>query len=165
LSVCQWFDLKTTRTVCHWFDLSTGTVFSGLASKPVATVSPGLASKLAVGFLVEPQNQDGGGFPDSSLKTNSYGLSPRQFLDLWLAMRWCSRRTSARSRGGCCCGAHPASVLLLTAVGPLPHRPSGRGQGAARWCGGNSWMRAQGFKFWKRSGVADEVHFIGLSLA
>jgi hypothetical protein len=34
LTVCQWFDLKTTRTV-----------FSGLASKPMATVSPGLASK------------------------------------------------------------------------------------------------------------------------
>jgi hypothetical protein len=32
--VCEWFDLKTTRTV-----------FTGLASKPVATVSGGLASK------------------------------------------------------------------------------------------------------------------------
>jgi hypothetical protein len=31
-------------------------VFSGLASKLVAMISPGLASKLAVGFLVEPQN-------------------------------------------------------------------------------------------------------------
>jgi hypothetical protein len=38
------------------------TVFSSLASKLVATVSPGLASKPAVGFLVEPQNQGGGGF-------------------------------------------------------------------------------------------------------
>jgi hypothetical protein len=38
-------------------------VFSGLASKPVAVVSPSLASKLVVGFLVEPQNQGGGGFP------------------------------------------------------------------------------------------------------
>jgi hypothetical protein len=37
------------------------TVFSSLASKLVKTVSPGLASKSAVGFLVEPQNQDGGG--------------------------------------------------------------------------------------------------------
>jgi hypothetical protein len=39
------------------------TVFSSLTSKLVATVSPGLASKPAVGFLVEPQNQGGGGFP------------------------------------------------------------------------------------------------------
>jgi hypothetical protein len=37
-------------------------VFSSLASKLVATVSPGLASKPAVSFLVEPQNQGGGGF-------------------------------------------------------------------------------------------------------
>jgi hypothetical protein len=52
----------------------------------VATVSPGLASKPAVGFLVEPQNQGGGGFPDLGLKTSSSGLviwaakSPRRFL-------------------------------------------------------------------------------------
>jgi hypothetical protein len=62
------------------------TVFDGLASKPVATifyslasklvamVSPGLASKSAVGFLVEPQNQDDGGFPGLGLKTGSSGL-------------------------------------------------------------------------------------------
>jgi hypothetical protein len=55
------------------------TVFSGLASKPVAmifsslvsklvaTVSPSLASKPAVGFLVEPQNQQLW-FGDLSLK-------------------------------------------------------------------------------------------------
>jgi hypothetical protein len=49
-------------------------VFTGLASKPVAMVSPGLASKLAVGFLVEPQNQGGGGFPNLGLKTSSSGL-------------------------------------------------------------------------------------------
>jgi hypothetical protein len=30
-----------------------------LASKLMVTVSPGLASKPTVGFLVEPQNQDG----------------------------------------------------------------------------------------------------------
>jgi hypothetical protein len=42
----------------------TATVFSSLASELVVTVSPGLASNLAVGFLVEPQNQGGGGFPD-----------------------------------------------------------------------------------------------------
>jgi hypothetical protein len=49
-------------------------VLYGLASKPVVTVSPGLASKPMVGFLVEPQNQCGGCFPDLSLKTGSYGL-------------------------------------------------------------------------------------------
>jgi hypothetical protein len=35
------------------------------------TVSPGLASKQVVGFLVEPQNQDGGGFPGWGLNTGS----------------------------------------------------------------------------------------------
>jgi hypothetical protein len=50
------------------------TVFSSLTSKLVATVSPGLASKPAVGFLVEPQNQDGGGFPGLGLKTDSSGM-------------------------------------------------------------------------------------------
>jgi hypothetical protein len=50
------------------------TVFSNLTSKLVVTVSPGLASKLMVGFLVEPQNQGGGGFPDLGLKTDSSGL-------------------------------------------------------------------------------------------
>jgi hypothetical protein len=48
------------------------TVFASLASKLVATVFPGLASKLVVGFLVEPQNQGGGGFSGLSLKTGSY---------------------------------------------------------------------------------------------
>jgi hypothetical protein len=50
------------------------TVFAGLALKLVATVSFGLASKPTVGFLVEPQNQDGGGFPDLGIKTDSFGL-------------------------------------------------------------------------------------------
>jgi hypothetical protein len=44
-------------------------VFSSLASKLVATISPGLASKPVVGFLVEPQNQGGGGFLGLGLKT------------------------------------------------------------------------------------------------
>jgi hypothetical protein len=66
------------------------TVFSSLASKLVATISPSLASKPAVGFLVEPQNQGGGGFLGLDLKTDSSGLviwaskSPRQFLGLGL---------------------------------------------------------------------------------
>jgi hypothetical protein len=50
------------------------TVFSSLASKLVATVSLGLASKPVVGFLVEPQNQGGGGFSGLGLKTGSSGL-------------------------------------------------------------------------------------------
>jgi hypothetical protein len=59
-----------------------------LTSKLVVMVSPILASKLVVGFLVEPQNQDGVGFPGLSLKTGGSSLviwgskSPRQFLDL-----------------------------------------------------------------------------------
>jgi hypothetical protein len=72
------------------------TVFSSLASKLVATVSPGLASKPVVGFLVEPQNQGGGGFPGLGLKTGSFGLviwaskSPRRFLGLGLKTKWAS---------------------------------------------------------------------------
>jgi hypothetical protein len=50
------------------------TVFSSLASKLVATVSLGLASKLTVGFLVEPQNQGGGGFSGLGLKTDNSDL-------------------------------------------------------------------------------------------
>jgi hypothetical protein len=96
--VCQWFHLKTIEIVfsCLVSKL-VATIFSGLASKPVATVfsglasksvmmiSSGLASKPVVCFLVEPQNQGGGGFPDLGLKTDSYSLviwpskSPRQF--------------------------------------------------------------------------------------
>jgi hypothetical protein len=66
------------------------TVSGGLASKPVVTVSPDLASKPVVGFLVEPQNQGGGGFPSLDLKTGSSDLmiwaskSPRRFLGLTL---------------------------------------------------------------------------------
>jgi hypothetical protein len=65
-------------------------VFSSLASKLVATVSPGLTSKPTVSFLVEPQNQGGGGFLGLGLKTGSSDLviwtskSPRRFLGLGL---------------------------------------------------------------------------------
>jgi hypothetical protein len=65
-------------------------VFSGLVSKLVATVFSGLASKSVVGFLVEPQNQGGGGFLGLILKTDGYGLVicvsklPRRFLGLGL---------------------------------------------------------------------------------
>jgi hypothetical protein len=66
------------------------TVFSSLSSKLVATVSSGLASKSVIGFLVEPQNHGGGGFPGLVLTTDSFGLvilvskSPRWFLGLGL---------------------------------------------------------------------------------
>jgi hypothetical protein len=40
----------------------------------VATVSPGLISKLVVGFLVESQNQGGGGFLSLGIKTDSFDL-------------------------------------------------------------------------------------------
>jgi hypothetical protein len=72
------------------------TVFIGLASKPVATVSLGLTTKLAVGFLVEPQNQDGGGFPGLGLKIGISDLviwaskSPRRFLGLGLKTKQAS---------------------------------------------------------------------------
>jgi hypothetical protein len=72
------------------------TVFSSLASKLEVTVSPDLASKPVFGFLVEPQNQCGGGFPGLDLKTGRFGLviwvlkSPRRFLGLGLKTKWVS---------------------------------------------------------------------------
>jgi hypothetical protein len=95
------------------------TVFAGLASKPVATVffslasnlvatvSPCLASKPAVSFLVEPQNQAGGGFPGLGIKTGSSGLvicaskSLRRFLGLSLKTKQASVfRLSHKINGG-----------------------------------------------------------------
>jgi hypothetical protein len=82
-------------------------IFAGLASKPVATVSPGLASKPVVSFLVEPQNQGGGGFLGLGLKTGSFGLviwaskSPRRFLGLGLKTKWASAyRLHHKTDGG-----------------------------------------------------------------
>jgi hypothetical protein len=55
-----------------------------------------LASKPAVGFLVEPQNQGGGGFLALGLKTGISGLviwaskSPRRFLGFGLKTKWTS---------------------------------------------------------------------------
>jgi hypothetical protein len=76
------------------FGLKTiGTVSSGLALKLVAMVLPGLASKPVVGFLVEPQNEGGGGFTGLGLKTGSYGVviwaskSLRQFFGLGLKIK------------------------------------------------------------------------------
>jgi hypothetical protein len=107
--VCEWFDLKTTWTVLVGsasklvVTVSAGlalkpavTVFSNLTTKLVAMVSPGLASKPTVGFLVEPQNQGGGGFLGLGLKTGSSDLviwaskSPRRFLGLGLKTKWAS---------------------------------------------------------------------------
>jgi hypothetical protein len=66
---------KSAVTVFSSLDLKlVAAVFSSLGSKLVATISPGLASKPAVSFLVEPQNQGGGGFVGLSLKTDSSGL-------------------------------------------------------------------------------------------
>jgi hypothetical protein len=83
----RWFGLKTVVTVSSGLaSKPAATIFAGLASKPVvmvfsslasklvATVYPGLASKPVIGFLVEPQNQGGGGFPDLGLKIGSSGL-------------------------------------------------------------------------------------------
>jgi hypothetical protein len=70
--------------------------FSGLASKPVATVSPVWPPNRWHGFLVEPQNQGGGGFPGLGLKTGSSGLviwaskSLRWFLGLGLKTKQAS---------------------------------------------------------------------------
>jgi hypothetical protein len=69
-------------------------VLSSLASKFVVTVSPGLASKLAVGFLVESQNQGGGEFSGLGIKIGNSGLviwaskSPRRFISLDLKTMW-----------------------------------------------------------------------------
>jgi hypothetical protein len=131
-TVCEWFGLKTTQTIFAGLaskpvtaisnDLaskSAATVFSGLTSKPVATVfssltsklvatvSPDLASKPMASFLVEPQKQGGGGFPDLCLKIGSCGLviwfskSPRQFLGLSLKIKWASVcRLHHKTNGG-----------------------------------------------------------------
>jgi hypothetical protein len=70
------------------------TIFFSLTSQLVVTVSPGLTLKPAVGFLVEPQNQGGGGFPGLGLKSGSFSLmiwiskSPQQFLGLTLKTKW-----------------------------------------------------------------------------
>jgi hypothetical protein len=87
LTICEWFAIKTTRTVFTGLaskpvaTVSSGlaskpaaTVFSSLSLKPVTSVSPGLASKPVVDFLVEPQNQGGGGFSGLGLKTGSGDL-------------------------------------------------------------------------------------------
>jgi hypothetical protein len=67
--------LKIIRTVSSGLaSKPTATVFISLTSKLVAMVFSGLTSKPVVGFLVEPRNQGGGGFPNLSLKTGSSDL-------------------------------------------------------------------------------------------
>jgi hypothetical protein len=120
LTVCEWFCLKTTRTIFACLaSKSVATVCSGLTSKPVATVFTGLASKSVVavslsldskpvvGFLVEPQNQGGGGFTDLDLKTGSSDLviwaskSLRRFFGLALKTKQASIcRLRQKTNGG-----------------------------------------------------------------
>jgi hypothetical protein len=68
------------------------TVFSNLASKPVATVSPDFASKSVMGFLVEPQNHGGGGFPGLVLKTKRAMVCRLRYKIDRRVMRWDTRR-------------------------------------------------------------------------
>jgi hypothetical protein len=108
LTVCEWFGLKTTQTVfASLASKPVVTVFSCLASKLVVTVFSSLASKLVVGFLVEPQNHGGGGFPGLGLKISSSGLviwtskSPRRFLGLGLKTKQASScRLCHKTNGG-----------------------------------------------------------------
>jgi hypothetical protein len=63
-TVCEWFDLKTTRTVFAGLALKpVATVFSNLASKLVVTVSPGLASKTVVVSWLSLKTEVVEGFP------------------------------------------------------------------------------------------------------
>jgi hypothetical protein len=69
------FGLKTCCDGFLCFGLKTSVNdFLQFGLKTVATVSPSLASKSVVGFLIEPQNPDGGGFPSLALKTGSSSL-------------------------------------------------------------------------------------------
>jgi hypothetical protein len=116
--ICHLFGLKITGTVFSGLaSKPMVTVFSNLSSKPVVTVlsglalksvaavsfgltlksvamvSLGLASKPVVVFLVEPQNQGGGGFSGLGLKIGNYDLvfwvskSPRLFLGLGIKIK------------------------------------------------------------------------------
>jgi hypothetical protein len=62
----------------------------------LCTVCTGHVETRSAGFLAEPQNQGGGGFPGLGLKTSSSGLvtwaskSPRRFPGLGLKTKWAS---------------------------------------------------------------------------
>jgi hypothetical protein len=72
-----------------------GTRWPGGRVAPCAVCTWNVETRSA-GFLVEPQNQGGGGFPGLGLKTGSSGLviwaskSLRWFLDLGLKTKWAS---------------------------------------------------------------------------
>jgi hypothetical protein len=53
----------------------------------MTTVSPSLTSKPAIGFLVEPQNQGGGGFPIFCLKIGSFGFGDLS-LKITVTVSW-----------------------------------------------------------------------------
>jgi hypothetical protein len=78
--VCQWFDLKTTRTVFTGLTSKLlVTIFSGLTSKPIAMVSSGLASKPAVtvsgGLATKPAATVSSGLASKPTATVSSGLA------------------------------------------------------------------------------------------
>jgi hypothetical protein len=118
-TVCEWFDLKIIWTVFTGLaSKPVATVSGGLASKPAATVSgglasepdmtvfssftsklvttvsPGLTSKSVVGFLVEPQNQGGGGFSSLGLKITATvsWFGPQNQADFGLSVASQNRR-------------------------------------------------------------------------
>jgi hypothetical protein len=102
VAVAAW--RTATRTVAGVGDLvqrtgdgCTGRVLGGRAverSSGVVCVCTGHVDTRSAGFLVEPQNQGGGGFPGLGLKTGRSGLviwaskSPRRFLGLGLKTKW-----------------------------------------------------------------------------
>jgi hypothetical protein len=67
-------ELEKGETFSHELCPYMVTVFASLTLKLVATVSFGLVLKPMVDFLVEPQNQGGGGFFGLGLKISSSGL-------------------------------------------------------------------------------------------
>jgi hypothetical protein len=70
-------------------------VFSTLVSKLVAMVSPDLDSKLTVSFLVEPQNQGGGGFSGLDVKTSSDGFGDLG-IKITATVSWFETQNQAR---------------------------------------------------------------------
>jgi hypothetical protein len=79
------------ETRISWLSLKTKV--DGLTSKPLGWFLRFGLKIGGSGFLVEPQNQGGGGFFGLGLKTGSYGLviwaskSPRWFLGLGLKIK------------------------------------------------------------------------------
>jgi hypothetical protein len=85
------FGMKTGGDGFLWFGLKTsGDGFLRFGLKAGGDGYLGLASKPVVGFLIEPQNQCGGGFSSLGLKIGIYDLvicaskSPRWFFGLGL---------------------------------------------------------------------------------